>query len=119
MGCHQPLWLEGSGSDADHVAAFLRDGFAIVRGLFSKQEIESIAAASDQVHAEGVAHGRSFRHGNLFYDVDPGPAGFTGSLLVAEFDSLDAARAWADADPYLGAGAWTHATVRPFLKVLP
>ena len=50
---------------------------------------------------------------------DPGPAGFTGSLLVAEFDSLDAARAWADADPYLGAGAWTHATVRPFLKVLP
>jgi uncharacterized protein YciI len=50
--------------------------------------------------------------------ADPGPAGFTGSLVVAEFDSLAAARAWADADPYLAAGVWRTADVRPFLRVL-
>lgn len=50
---------------------------------------------------------------------DPGPAGFTGSLIVAEFDSLVEARAWAEADPYLAAGAWNSADVRPFLQVLP
>lgn len=50
---------------------------------------------------------------------DPGPAGFTGSLIVAEFDSLDEARAWADADPYVGSGAWESVDVRPFLQVLP
>lgn len=50
---------------------------------------------------------------------DPGPAGFTGSLVVAEFESLHAARAWADADPYIEAGAWTGADVRPFKAVLP
>ena len=51
--------------------------------------------------------------------ADPGPAGFTGSLIVAEFDSLDAARAWADADPYVGAGVYAKVDVRPFRKVLP
>ncbi len=50
---------------------------------------------------------------------DPGPAGFTGSLIVAEFDSLSEARAWAETDPYLAAGAWDSAEVRPFLQVLP
>lgn len=50
---------------------------------------------------------------------DPGPAGYTGSLIVAEFDSLADARSWADADPYLGAGAWKSVEVRPFLQVLP
>lgn len=50
---------------------------------------------------------------------DPGPAGFTGSLIVAEFDSLDAARAWADADPYVEAGVYASVSVRPFKKVLP
>jgi uncharacterized protein YciI len=50
---------------------------------------------------------------------DPGPAGFTGSLVVAEFASLDEAQAWADADPYLQSGAWTSATVSPFKQVLP
>lgn len=50
---------------------------------------------------------------------DPGPAGFTGSLIVAEFDSLDAARAWADADPYVAAGVYAGVDVRPFKKVLP
>ena len=50
---------------------------------------------------------------------DPGPAGFTGSLIVAEFDSLIEARAWAEADPYLASGAWHSADVRPFRQVLP
>jgi uncharacterized protein YciI len=50
---------------------------------------------------------------------DPGAAGFTGSLVVAEFDSLQDARAWADADPYLAAGVYAQVTVKPFRKVLP
>ena len=50
---------------------------------------------------------------------DPGDAGFTGSLVVAEFDSLDEAQAWADADPYIEAGVYASVTVKPFKKVLP
>ena len=50
---------------------------------------------------------------------DPGPAGFTGSLVVAEFPDLAAARAWADADPYLAAGVYVRVEVRPFRPVLP
>jgi uncharacterized protein YciI len=50
---------------------------------------------------------------------DPGPAGFSGSLVVAEFDSLEAAQAWADADPYVAAGVYASVTVKPFRKVLP
>lgn len=50
---------------------------------------------------------------------DPGPAGFSGSLIVAEFASLDAAQDWADADPYLAAGVYAQVTVKPFKKVLP
>jgi uncharacterized protein YciI len=50
---------------------------------------------------------------------DPGPAGFSGSLIVAEFDSLDAAKAWADADPYVAAGVYARVSVKPFKKVLP
>lgn len=50
---------------------------------------------------------------------DPGPAGFTGSLVVAEFASLAAARAWAEADPYVAAGVYARVTVKPFKHVLP
>ncbi len=50
---------------------------------------------------------------------DPGAAGFSGSLIVAEFDTLDAAQAWADADPYLAAGVYASVSVKPFKKVLP
>lgn len=49
----------------------------------------------------------------------PGEAGFTGSLVVAEFDSLETAQAWADADPYIIAGVYATVTVKPFNKVLP
>lgn len=51
--------------------------------------------------------------------VDPGPAGYTGSLIIAEFDSLESARAWADADPYVQTGVYAEVSVRPFRKVLP
>jgi hypothetical protein len=50
---------------------------------------------------------------------DPGPAGFSGSLIVAEFDSLESAKAWADADPYIEAGVYSRVKVKPFKKVLP
>lgn len=50
---------------------------------------------------------------------DPGPAGFSGSLVVAEFETLDEAKAWADADPYVEAGVYARVTVEPFIKVLP
>lgn len=50
---------------------------------------------------------------------NPGDAGFTGSLVIAEFTSLADARSWADADPYVAAGVYRHVTVKPFKKVLP
>jgi uncharacterized protein len=50
---------------------------------------------------------------------DPGPAGFSGSLIVAEFPDLATAQAWADADPYIAAGVYREVSVRPFRKVLP
>ncbi|KPJ97006.1 MAG: hypothetical protein AMJ55_00815 [Gammaproteobacteria bacterium SG8_15] len=50
---------------------------------------------------------------------DPGAAGFTGSVIIAAFDSIDAARQWASEDPYVAAGVYKHVTVKPFKKVLP
>lgn len=51
--------------------------------------------------------------------TDPGPAGFSGSLIIAEFPSLEEARKWADADPYIAAGVYLNVTVKPFIQVLP
>ena len=51
--------------------------------------------------------------------MDPGPAGYSGSLIVAEFDSLETARSWADADPFVVAGVYASVTVKPFRKTLP
>jgi len=50
---------------------------------------------------------------------DPGPAGFTGSLIVAEFNNLNEAKAWSDADPYVNAGVYNQVIVKPFRKTLP
>ena len=50
---------------------------------------------------------------------DPGSAGFTGSLIIAEFDSLEAARDWADSDPYVAAGVFQQVVVKPYKRVLP
>ena len=50
---------------------------------------------------------------------DPGPAGFSGSVIIAEFDSLDDARTWAGEDPYVAVGVYANVDVRPFIKALP
>jgi uncharacterized protein YciI len=50
---------------------------------------------------------------------DPAEAGFTGSLVVAQFESLEQAKAWAAADPYIAAGVYANSVVKPFKKVLP
>lgn len=69
MGIPQRLQQADLGRYDNEFASYWRDGYAIVRGLFSSKEIEEISAAADQLYAEGVEHGRSFRHGNLFYNV--------------------------------------------------
>jgi uncharacterized protein YciI len=51
--------------------------------------------------------------------VDPGPVGFSGSLIVAEFVDLAAAKMWAESDPFVSAGVYAHVTVKPFRKTLP
>jgi uncharacterized protein YciI len=50
---------------------------------------------------------------------DPGPAGFTGSMILAQFPSQAAAQTWADADPYVAAGVYARVTIKPFRKALP
>lgn len=51
--------------------------------------------------------------------LDPGPNGFSGSLIVAEFENLEAAKAWANADPYVAANVYASVEVKPFKQVLP
>jgi len=65
----QPLRVADGFGEREHIQRYWNDGYAIIRGLFAPDEIERIAAATDEVYAEGAAHGRSFRHGNLFYNV--------------------------------------------------
>lgn len=50
---------------------------------------------------------------------DPGPAGYSGSTIIAEFDCLEDAREWADKDPYVDVGVYQHVDVRPFIRALP
>jgi len=71
----QPLRLVAPTAAQDYLAHYRRDGYAIVRSFFSADEIAEIAEATDQLYAEGVRHGRSFRHGNLFYNVASGADG--------------------------------------------
>ena len=73
MGFEQPGLR--TRTEDDYVTRFRRDGYAVLRGFFTVQDVAEIGAAIDQVHAEGVAHGRSFRHGNLFYNVAPQDGG--------------------------------------------
>lgn len=63
-------------------ADYARDGYAIVRGLFSAGEVAAIGAAMDRIQAEGIAHGRSFRHGNLFYKVATTASGAPAVQMV-------------------------------------
>lgn len=70
-----PFRLAPHAGAADIWSHYRREGYAIVRGLFSPDEVAEIGRAADQLHAEGLRHGRSFRHGNLFYNVAAGPDG--------------------------------------------
>jgi ectoine hydroxylase-related dioxygenase (phytanoyl-CoA dioxygenase family) len=69
MRSSQQLRVAKPSGDHEALADYHRDGYAIVRGFFDPDEIGEIARATDQLYAEGAAHGRSFRHGNLFYNV--------------------------------------------------
>jgi uncharacterized protein len=92
------------------------------------QDVANSAAKRASARAEHIARlkelvnqGRLVLAGpNPAIDAeDPGPAGFSGSLIVAEFESLGAAQSWADTDPYVKAGVYKHVTVKPFKRVLP
>lgn len=69
MGSSHALWHRASSAMEADLAQYRCNGYAVVRGFFDKNEINDISDALDQLHAEGVAHGRCFRHGNLFYNV--------------------------------------------------
>jgi ectoine hydroxylase-related dioxygenase (phytanoyl-CoA dioxygenase family) len=76
MTSHSAYRLSGGERPGDYVAAYRRHGFVVLRGLFGAEDVAAIAAATDQIHDEGVRLGRSFRHGNLFYRIaDGGAAG--------------------------------------------
>ena len=76
MGYLQPLRVaESSDHRQELIDRYWREGYAIVRSLFSREEIAEIVIAADQIHAEGVRRGRSFRHGNLLYNVVAGAEG--------------------------------------------
>ena len=95
--------------------------------IFGRDVVDSLPRRRETrpAHLERLkllqAEGRLFAAGPLpaIDSPDPGPAGFVGSLIVAEFASLEAARAWADADPYLAAGVYKSVEVHPYIKVLP
>lgn len=78
----EPL-ASGEGGTAENlIGQYRAQGYAIIRNLFSPDEIARIAEATDQIRAEGIAHGRSFRHGNLFYNVTGGADGTPAVRMV-------------------------------------
>jgi len=92
------------------------------------QDIEESLEKRKSVRADHIARLQSMQdEGRLLIagphpkidSEDPGPAGFTGSLIVVEFDSLEDAQVWADADPYIAAGVYEKVIVKPFKKVFP
>lgn len=92
------------------------------------QDVENSLEKRQSVRADHIARlkalqdeGRMLLAGPhpVIDSEDPGPAGFSGSLIVAEFGSLEEAQAWADADPYIAAGVYEKVTVKPFKKVFP
>lgn len=96
--------------------------------LIYAQDVEnslSLRMASRPAHVERLkalqAEGRLIIAGPCpaIDTPEPGEAGFTGSMIVAEFESLQAAQAWANADPYIDAGVYAKVTVKPYNKVLP
>ena len=99
------MWFVILGRDADD---------ALPRRLAARpQHLARLTALRDE--------GRLLLAGPLpaIESEDPGPAGFTGSLIVAEFESLSAAETWAKADPFVAAGVYANVVVKPFKHVLP
>lgn len=95
--------------------------------IHSSDHDDSLAARKEARSAhlkrvkELLAQGRLLVAGPMpnIDSEEPGPAGFSGSTIIAEFDSLDDAREWAGNDPYIAAGVYDYVDVRPFIKVLP
>ncbi len=95
--------------------------------IYSSDREDSLAArkAARPAHLERVQvlveQGRLLVGGPMpkIDSPDPGPAGFSGSVIIAEFDSLEGAREWAGADPYVDAGVYENVDVRPFIQVMP
>ncbi|MCL1143299.1 YciI family protein [Shewanella gaetbuli] len=94
--------------------------------MISSQDVENSLEKRLSVRAEHLARlqaladeGRLLTAGPhpAIDNENPGEAGFTGSLVVADFESLEAAQAWADVDPYIGAGVYKNVIVKPFKKV--
>jgi ectoine hydroxylase-related dioxygenase (phytanoyl-CoA dioxygenase family) len=77
---------ETAGLGAD-LTQYWRDGYAVVRGFFGRDELAEISVALDQLYTEGVAHGRSFRHGNLFYNVASGRDGSEPLVRMVQWPS--------------------------------
>ena len=100
-----PVWYVIEGYDGEQVLA--------ARMQARAAHLERLKALLDE--------GRLLRAGPCpaIDAEDPGEAGFSGSVVIASFDDLAAARAWADADPYVAAGVYHRVDVRPFRKVLP
>lgn len=96
--------------------------------MISSQDVENSLAKRQQVRAAHLERIQALANeGRLLVagphpaiDIDnPGEAGFTGSLVIAEFDCLTEAQAWANADPYFAAGVYQSVVVKPFKRVLP
>jgi len=97
--------------------------YAIISEDIANSLEKRLAARPDHLaRLEQLKHdGRLFvagPHPSIDSD-DPGTAGFSGSLVIAEFNSLEQAQEWADLDPYISAGVYAKVTVKPFKKVLP
>jgi uncharacterized protein YciI len=96
--------------------------------MIYSQDVDNSLALRMQVRDQHIARlqvlkseGRLMAAGPLpaIDSENPGDAGFTGSLLIVQFDSLEQAKEWADVDPYIEAGVYKNVTVKPFKKVLP
>jgi uncharacterized protein YciI len=97
--------------------------YAVISEDFAGSLEKRLAARPDHVARLKalVAEGRLLIAGPhpAIDSSDPGPAGFTGSLVVVDFNSLEDAQAWANEDPYIAAGVYSKVTVKPFNLVLP
>ena len=96
--------------------------------IIYSEDVENSLALRMSVRENHLARLRVLQdHGHLLVagpcpaidSENPGEAGFTGSLIIAQFDSLLAAQQWADEDPYIAAGVYKNVTVKPYKKVLP